>query len=110
MNGAGAHVSYTYLNYVETSLSEHEKTDGSPPLTRERSPFHVLSIPRLPCNVKLVSRRLSLHGDHPSDICSSAGKRLDLLTHLPPEIAVHILRFLHPRHLCRYIARSSTLY
>ena len=109
MSGFGVCESHTYLSYVETSLSEHDKDDSTPP-TRERHPFHVLSIPRLPCNVKLVSRRLSLHGYPSSDVSSPTGKRLDLLAHLPPEIAVHILRFLHPRHLCRYITHTSPFY
>ena len=35
----------------------------------------------------------------------SAGMRLDIPTYLPPEISVHIFRFLHPRDLCRYVFR-----
>lgn len=94
----------TVYEYVETDLSEHVENQ-SPPSVRddpERLPSRVSLpyFPRLQSSFKHASRRLFLHGDLAMDI-TSTGLKLDLLAHLPPEIAVHILRYLHPRHLCR---------
>lgn len=95
----------TICDYVETNLSEHEENQSPP--TVKSDPERLLSrvslpsIPRLPGNFKPASRRLFLYSDPARDI-TSTGIRLDLLSHLPPEIAIHILRYLHPRHLCRY--------
>lgn len=95
----------TICDYVETNLSEYEENQSPPPVTidPERLPSRVSppSIPRLLGSFKPASRRLFLYSD-PTKNISSTGIRLDLLSHLPPEIAVHILRYLHPRHLCRY--------
>lgn len=94
----------TVCDYMETGLSEHEENQSPPSVRddRERLPSRVSLpyIPRLQSSFKHASRRLFLHGDSARNI-TSAGLKVDLLTHLPPEIAVHILRYLHPRHLCR---------
>ena len=104
MNSLSVCETYAYMSYVETTLPAMlpSKYTEAPPLAvvdLER-PL-LLSAPRLPCNFKLVFR--SLHGDPARNgTAISAGTRLDIPAYLPPEISVHIFRFLHPRHLCRY--------
>lgn len=105
MSGVSVFEVYTHISYVETRLSEHDENISPPPTSSylERPPA-LLSVPRLPCSFKRAARRLSLHGDPASDI----GTRIDLLALLPPEISILILRFLHPRYLCRYLSNQIT--
>ena len=90
--------------YVETLLPEYNdssasirvdseltivRLSGSQPLARPlataRSPVVTLS--------KSAAARTNPN--------VSARVKFDILAFLPPEIAVHVLRELHPRHLCR---------
>ena len=97
---------YAHVSYVVTilPLTEYTQEDETPPsaVGDPERPL-LLSALRLPSNFKLASRRLRLRGDPAyNGAAVSAGMRLDIPAYLPPEISVHILRFLHPRHLCRY--------
>ena len=100
----GVNVWATYT-YVETSFEDDEE-QKSPPQRSDLAERSLLSAPRLWCSSSSLKRHLKrptqLHHDLSTDMTSS-GRRLDLLCCLPPEIAVYILGFLHPRYLCRYI-------
>ena len=107
MNSLSVCETYAYMSYVETTLpamlpSKNTEEDAAlPPAVVDLERPLLFSAPRLPCNFKLAFR--SLHGDPAlNGAAISAGTRLDIPAYLPPEISVHIFRFLHPRHLCRY--------
>lgn len=106
MSGVSISTAYTYLAYMETNLAELSLDD-----THSLSPRPTIQRP-LPTSLPSVSRvSLKNFKHHPNKRLYSytdyidlgpAGTRLDFLSHLPPEIAVYILRFLHPQYLCRY--------
>ena len=89
---------YAYLSYVETRLCDHEQllADSPPPPSFPASLSRPLSSPASSTARRARSRRPREDPSSPG-----RGRRIDFLSRLPPEIAVHILRFLHPRHLCR---------
>ena len=106
MNSLSVCEIYAYVNYVETTLpamlpSKNTEDSVRPASVVDLEHLLLLSAPQLACNFKLSFG--SLYGD-PALNCAaiSAGMRLDIPTFLPPEISVHIFRFLHPRDMCRY--------
>lgn len=110
MSGVSISTAYTYLAYMETNLAELSLDD-----THSLSPRPTIQRP-LPTSLPSVSRvSLKNFKHHPNKRLYSytdyidlgpAGTRLDFLSHLPPEIAVYILRFLHPQYLCRVVQVS----
>ena len=106
MNSLSVCETYAYVNYMETTVpamlpSKNTEDSVRPAAVVDLEHLLLLSAPQLLCNFKLSFG--SLYGD-PALNCAavSVGTQLDIPTYLPPEISVHILRFLHPKDLCRY--------
>ena len=106
MNSLSVCETCAYVNYMETTVpamlpSKNTEDSAHPAAVVHLEHLLLLSAPQLLCNFKLSFG--SLYGD-PALNCAavSVGTQLDIPTYLPPEISVHILRFLHPKDLCRY--------
>ena len=115
-NEGSVYAAYAYLAYVETNLGELGEEDPPlsppPPLSGDRAAASLnLHRPSPLLSSTDSARRprwkLLLRGDL-SWQASPRGTRLDFLSRLPPEIAVYILRFLHPKYLCRYDLSTLT--
>ena len=79
--------------YVETLLPEYDDSPASICLDSELA---IVCPP--PSLARFPPRPAATRPRNPG---LTVGARLDILASLPPEIAVYVLRHLHPRHLCR---------